>query len=66
MAVAVTAPGVSWDDFPGPRHEDEVMTAHAGRPTPAEAVDRGVTPAPAPDHGTDDGVKYAQGGMGWK
>jgi hypothetical protein len=26
-------------------HEDEIMAAHPGRPTPAEACDRGVTPA---------------------
>ena len=26
-------------------HDGEVMAAHQGRPTPAEAVARGVTPA---------------------
>lgn len=46
-----------------PSHADELLAAHQGRPTPAEAVDRGVTPAPAVDRGIADDVKYTQGGM---
>ena len=36
-----------YGDAPGlPVHDDEVMTAHVSRPTPAEAVDRGVHAEP--------------------
>ena len=35
-----------YGDAPGlPVHDDEVMAAHVSSPTPAEAVDRGVTPS---------------------
>jgi hypothetical protein len=45
---------VTWDDFLGPRHEDEIMAAHQGET-------HGV-PMPEPDLGTDDNVKYGPGG----
>lgn len=32
-------------DLPKHLHSREVAASHPGRPTPAEAVDRGVTPA---------------------
>jgi hypothetical protein len=34
----VTTPACpdSWDDFPGAKHSDEVMAAHAGQPSIAE------------------------------
>jgi hypothetical protein len=39
----------SWYREPAPTdtrtHEAEVMASHPGRPTPAEAIGRGVTPA---------------------
>jgi hypothetical protein len=37
--AAMVSPGL-------PNGTDEVMAAHSGRPTPAEAVARGVTPPP--------------------
>ena len=51
----------TWDDFPGPRHEDEVMAAHQGAPSVAvQDVTHGA-PAPAEDRGMDDHAKYAGG-----
>jgi hypothetical protein len=49
---------VSWDDFDGPRHEDEVMAAHGGQPTDAEQNATHGAPAPAEDLGADEGAKY--------
>ena len=52
----------SWDDFPGPRHEDEVMAAHQGRPTLAVQDETHGAAAPGPDLGMDDHAKYGPGG----
>ena len=52
----------TWDDFPGPRHEDEVMAAHQGRPTLAVQDETHGAPAPEPDLGMDDHAKYGPGG----
>ena len=41
-----------------PSHEDELATAHEGRPTAAEMASK----KPAEDRGTDDKAKY-QGAM---
>jgi hypothetical protein len=37
-------------------HQDEIMASHPGRPTQAEAIDRGVTPS------TSDGFGFAYPG----
>jgi hypothetical protein len=45
---------VTWDDFPGPRHQDEVMTSHEGQPSvPVQSQTHGA-PMPNPDHGDTD------------
>ena len=51
---------VVWGDFPGPRHEDEVEGSHDPN-SPPLAVQNAThgAPAPAPDHGVPDDVKYA-------
>jgi hypothetical protein len=53
---------VTWDDFPGPRHEDEVMASHEGAPSLAVQSETHGVPMPEPDRGTDDNVKYGPGG----
>jgi hypothetical protein len=43
---------------PLPDHAAEMMASHQGRPTPAESVAHGVTPAPAQDNGMTEAEKY--------
>ena len=53
---------VTWDDFPGPRHDDELMANHEGRPSLAVQSETHGVPMPEPDLGMDDHAKYASGG----
>jgi hypothetical protein len=55
----VTTPA-TFDDFDGPRHEDEVMTAHQGAPSIAVQDRTHGAGLPAPDHGSNAG--YGPGG----
>jgi hypothetical protein len=49
---------VSWGDFDGPRHEDELMASHEGQPTVEVQNRRNGAPAPAVDDGEDEPQKY--------
>jgi hypothetical protein len=49
---------MSWEDFPGPRHADELMAAHEGQPSLEEQDRTHGAGLPAEDHGTDDREKY--------
>jgi hypothetical protein len=45
----MSTPDVSWDDLAAgglPCHDDEILSAHGGRPTEAEHVRNGATPPP--------------------
>jgi hypothetical protein len=46
---------MSWGDFAGPRHEDEVMAAYEGRPSIAEQDRTHGAPLPLADDGPDPG-----------
>jgi hypothetical protein len=48
----MSTPYMSFDDIDDlPSHDDEVMAAHPGRPTPAEHVANGATVPPPRDDG---------------
>jgi hypothetical protein len=43
---------MTWADLcDDPEHSAEMMADHPSRPTPAEAVNRGVTPSSGGDYG---------------
>ena len=52
----------TWDDFPGPRHGDEMMVAHDGAPSLEWQSQHNGAGVPEPDLGLDDHDKYAPGG----
>ena len=42
-----------YTDIAADLHNTEVLGSHPGRPTPSEAVGRGVTPASGAGHGVE-------------
>ena len=53
---------MSWEDFPGPRHQEELQVAHEGRPTVEEQDRTHGAGIPAEDRGMSEREKY--GGQG--
>jgi hypothetical protein len=54
---------VSWDDFDGPRHEDEVMAGYRPSPTVAEQDRTHGAGIPAVDRGQDEGPRKYGGAL---